>query len=55
MQYAVGVSAKRSTHTVGYAVGVQCAVCMQYTVGVSAKRSTHAVDLANIGGGDHYL
>ena len=38
-QYTVGVSAKGSTHTVGYAVGVQCAVCMQYAVGVSAKRS----------------
>ena len=29
MQYAVGVSAKGSTHTVGYAVGAQCTVCMQ--------------------------
>ena len=27
----------------------------QYAVGVSAKRSTHKVDLANMGGGDHYL
>ena len=27
----------------------------QYAVGVSAKRSTHTVDLANMGGGDHYL
>ena len=26
-----------------------------YTVGVSAKRSTCTVDLANMGGGDHYL
>ena len=49
------VSAKRSTHTVGYAVGAQCAVYMQYAVGVSAKRSTHTVDLANIGGGKCYL
>ena len=49
MQCAVGVSAKRSTPTVGYAVG------MQYTVGVSAKGSTHTVDLANMGGGDPYL
>ena len=65
-QYAVGVSAKRSygwwgplplvqkgqtPHTVGtqYTVGTQCAV------GISAKRSTHTVDLANMGGGDHYL
>ena len=24
-------------------------------VGVSAKRSTHTVDLANMGGGDHYF
>ena len=55
MQYALGVSAKRSTGTVGYAVGAQCAVCMQYAVGVSAKRSTHTGDLANMGGGDHYL
>ena len=39
-QYAVGVSAKVQTHTVGYAVGV------------SAKRSTPTVDLANMGGGD---
>ena len=42
MQYAVGVSAKRSNPT-------QCAVC------VGAKRSTHTVDLANMGGGDHYI
>ena len=42
-------------HTVGYAVGTQYAVGMQYAVGVSAKRSTHTVDLANMGGGDHYL
>ena len=55
MQYAVGVSAKRSTHTVGYAVVPQLAVCTQYTVGVSEKRSTHTVDLANMGGGDPYL
>ena len=27
----------------------------RYAVGVSAKRSTHTVDLANMGGGDHYL
>ena len=33
----------------------QYAVGMQYAVGVSAKRSTHTVDLANMGGGDHYL
>ena len=38
-----------------YAVGTQYAVGMQYTVGFSAKRSTHTVDLANMGGGDHYL
>ena len=42
MQYAVGVSAKRSNPT-------QCAV------GISAKRSTGTVDLANMGGGDRYL
>ena len=48
-QYAVDVSAKRSTHTVGYTVG------MQYAVGVSAKRSTHTVVLSNMGGGDYYL
>ena len=35
--------------------GMQYAVGMQYTVGVSAKRSTQTVDLANMGGGDHYL
>ena len=39
------------THT----VGMQCAVGMQYALGVSAKRSTHTVDLANMGGVDHYL
>ena len=52
MQYAVGTQ-----YTVGmrYAVGTQYAVGMQYAVGVSAKRSTHTVDLANMGGGDHYL
>ena len=38
-----------------YAVGMQYTVGTQYTVGVSAKRSTHTVDLANMGGGDHYL
>ena len=38
-----------------YAVGTQYTVGMQYPVGVSAKWSTHTVDLANIGGGDHYL
>ena len=46
MQYAVGLQ---------YAVGMQYAIGMQKAVGVSAKRSTHAVDLANMGGGDHYL
>ena len=52
MQYAVGTQ-----YAVGmqYAVGTQYAVGMQYAVGVSAKRSIHTVDLANIGGGDHYL
>ena len=34
---------------------MQYAVGTQYTVGVSAKRSTHAVDLANMGGEDHYF
>ena len=34
---------------------MQYAVGMQYAVCVSAKRSTHTVDLANMGGGDHYL
>ena len=38
-----------------YAVGTQFAVGTQYAVGVSAKRSTHKEDLANMGGGDHYL
>ena len=45
-QYAAGMQ---------YIVGMQYAVATQYTVGVSAKRSTHTVDLANIGGEDHYL
>ena len=38
-----------------YAVGAQYTVGMQYTVGVSTKRSIHTMDLANMGGGDHYL
>ena len=38
-----------------YAVGMQYTVGTQYAVGVSAKRSTLTVDLANMGGGDHYL
>ena len=38
-----------------HAVGMQYAVGTQYPVGVSAERSIHTVDLANIGGGDHYL
>ena len=46
MQYAVGTQ---------YTVGMQYTVCTQYAVGVSAKRSTHNVDLANMGGGNHYV
>ena len=46
MQYAVGTQ---------YAVGRQYAVGTQYAVGVSGKRSTDTIDLANMGGGDHYL
>ena len=52
---------KDQTHAVGYtvcsryAVGMQYALGMQYAVGVNANRSTHTVDLANMGGGDHYL
>ena len=38
-----------------YAVGTQYVVGTQYAVGVSAKRSTHTVDVANMGGWDHYL
>ena len=34
---------------------MQYTVGMQYTVDVSAKRLIHTVDLANMGGGDHYL
>ena len=58
------VSAKRSNPCSGvhstqygmqYAVGTQYTVGTQYAVGVSAKRSTHIVDLAYMGGGDHYL
>ena len=47
----------QTPHTVGtqYAVGMQCAVGTQCTVGISAKRSTGTVDLANMGGGDHYI
>ena len=47
---AITFSAKRSL----YPRAVD-AVGMQYTIGVSARRSTHTVDLANMGGGDHYL
>ena len=46
---------KGQTHRVGYVVGMQYAVGTQYAVDVGAKRSTHTVDLANMGGGDHYL
>ena len=35
--------------------GMQYTVGTQYTVGLGAKTSTHIVDLANMGGGDHYL
>ena len=45
-RYAVGMQ---------YTVGMQYAIGMQYAGGVSAKRSTHTVDLANMGGGNHYL
>ena len=38
-----------------YAVGMQYADGTQYAVGVISKRSTHKVDLANMGGGNHYL
>ena len=55
VQYALSVSAKRSTGTLGYTVGSECTVCIQYAVGVRVKRSTHTVDLANMGGGDCYL
>ena len=46
---------KGQTHRVEYAVGTQYAVGTEYVVDVGAKRSTHTVDLANMGGGDHYL
>ena len=46
---------KGQAHTVGYAVGMQYTVGMHFAIGVSAKRSTHTVDLANMGGGEHYL
>ena len=67
MQYAVGVGAKRSTHTVHVAnmgggtvtFGAKrlnpMQLGMQYAVGVGAKRSTHTLYLANICAGDHYL
>ena len=45
-------SAKRSNPTQW---GMQYTIGTQYAVGVSAKRSTLTVDLANMGGGDHYL
>ena len=34
---------------------MRCTGNSRYAVGVSAKRSTHTVDVANMGGGDHYL
>ena len=57
MVRTVTFSAKRSNPCSGvqYAVGTQFAVGTQYAVGASVKRSTQTVDLANIGGGDHYL
>ena len=56
-QYAVGVSAIRSTKRSNPQSGVCSgyAVCSRYAVCVSGKRSTQTVDLANMGGGDHYL
>ena len=42
-------------HCTPHTVGEQYAVGAQYAVDVSAKRSIHTVDLANMGGGDHYL
>ena len=38
-----------------HVVGMQYTVGTQYAVGVSVKRSAHTVDLAHMGGGDHYL
>ena len=67
MQYAVGVSAKRSYGWWGllpfsakmsnppHAVGTQYTVGTQCAVGISAKSSTGTVELANMGGGDCYL
>ena len=67
VQYALGVSAKRSNHTVDLAnMGggdryfsikkvKNHTVGTQYTVGVSGKRSTYTMDLANMGGSDCYL
>ena len=52
MQYTVGTQYAVGTQ---YTVGMQYTVGTQYAAGVSAKRSTHTVDLANMGGGDHYL
>ena len=54
-QYAVGVSAKRSTKRSNLHSEVRSgyAVCStQYAVCVSATRSSGTVDLANMGGGD---
>ena len=67
-QYAVGVGAKWSTHTVylaniglwgplplvqkGQTLHSGDAVDMQYAVGIGARRSIHTVHLANMGGGD---
>ena len=48
------VIVKRSNPRSGVC-STQYAVGMQYAVGVSVKRSTHTVDLAHMGGGDHYL
>ena len=56
----VTFSVKRSNPCSGvcsmqYTVNMQYSVGTQLAVGVSAKKSTHTVDLANMGGGDHYL
>ena len=67
MRYAVGVGAKRSTHTVYLAnMGggdryLWYKKVKPHTVGDAVhsrcwyKKSTHTVYLANMGGGDHYL
>ena len=49
VQYALSVSAKRSTGTLGYTVGSECTVCIQYAVGVRVKKVNSHSGLSKYG------